>query len=446
MYANRTYHAQDGSPRFFMNAALTHRSTIHPPPLSYFVTPAHTYTCMQRFLNELRADIEKLESEKLRRSLHALSTSSPVISDEGRPLIQFAGNDYLGLSGHPRMKQAVMDAVNELGVGSGASRLVTGTLTVHEAAEMQFAAFKHVEACLILSSGYLSNLAALTSLAERGDLICIDKLSHASLIDASRATGATVRVYPHLHTSKLERLLLRHCEQHARPDHERRSMPQRLPRRFIVTDSVFSMDGDTADLKRLCDLAERYDAILVVDEAHATGVLGATGAGLCELEEVSERVDVMISTTSKALGGIGGAICSSQTVIDTIINRSRPFIYSTAVTPGHAAAVSTAIELVTTESWRRHRLTELSRRVYDGLTALGWHLPPRRHMTPIFPLIVGSAEASLALSDHLRRHGILAIAIRPPTVPPAASRVRISLRADHEDEHIARLLDAVSSY
>ncbi len=372
-----------------------------------------------------------------------MDRTGPIIRHHHDTWVNLASNDYLGLSQHPRLKQAAVDAIQEFGLGAAASRLISGTLTLHAQAERRFARFKHAQAALLIPTGYMANLAVLTGLAQRGDLICLDKLCHASLIDAARLSGATVRTFPHGQTRKLTRLLERHADT-ARP-----SPRGHAPTRLIVTESVFSMDGDTADLPELCELAQRFDALLIVDEAHATGVLGPTAAGLCELQHVSDKVGVTVSTASKALGAIGGIITASHEVIDTLVNHARPFIYTTAVTPSQTAAIIAALDVVRDEPWRRQRLAALSRQLHEMLIEIHWHhrLPPGRLAGgPIFSLQLGSPHDALALSEHLRAHGLYVPAIRPPTVPPGSSRVRISLRADLDDHHLPQLIEALRTY
>ncbi len=402
-------------------------------------------------LQELTRELARLEPEGLLRHLHLVSSAGPVVTTgDGKQLLNFTSNSYLGLNEHPGMKSAVVAATNELGTGSGASLLISGRLPIHAQAERVFAEFKHAQAALLLPSGYAANLAALTALAGPGDLICLDKFCHASLIDAARASGAEVRTFPHLTTDKLERLLARHASvnacglagDHTPPDHSARP-----PRRFIVTDSVFSMDGDTADLPALCNLAEQYDAVMVADEAHATGLLGETGSGLCEAQGVTGRVHVTVSTASKALGGLGGIITAAQPIIDTIVNRARPLIYSTAIPPAQAAAMQQAVKLIGDEPWRRQRVRELTLRLRSGLKLQGWNLIPQgEFIVPIVPLVVGEARVAVALAEHFYVNGILAAPIRPPTVAPGSSRVRLSLRADMKDEHIDQVIEAASGF
>lgn len=359
-------------------------------------------------------------------------------------MVNLAGNDYLALADHPHLKEAATTAIEKYGAGSGASRLVTGHLPLHEQVEKRCARFKHAEAALLTPTGFMANLAVLTTLAGEGDLICMDKLNHASLIDAARASGAAVRVFGHRNYDKLDRLLARFAAHGG----ELQEDASRAPRAFIVTDSVFSMDGDVADLPVICDLADRRNAIVVVDEAHATGVLGETGSGLCERQGVSERVDVVISTASKALGGLGGIVTARQVVIDTLVNHARSFIYTTAAAPAQVAALDAALDIVRDEPARRQHVLNLAARLRAALAAAV--LPTAKSgddvATPIIPIIVGAPEAALALGAHLGEHGYHAPAIRPPTVPPGAARVRICLRADLDVEDVDNLARLVNDW
>ena len=469
---------------------------------------------------QLTADLARRRDDRLLRRLRTLPHPGRHVTVDGRRLLNLAGNDYLGLAEHPALKRAAIDAIERYGVGSGASRLVAGHLAPHAVCEAAFAAFKHADAALLFCTGYTANLAVLTALAGPGDLILQDKLNHASLLDAARFSGATVRTYPHRNLDKLERLLNSPRATHAsnitpnspratdardsaapphsprathargsaatshspratharesaatphspRATHAResaatlaprsgpamRETPRREPRRFIVTDSIFSMDGTAADLPALCDLADRHDATLIVDEAHATGVLGASGAGLIEHQGVTGRVPVVISTASKALGSLGGLVTASRPVIDTLVNHARAFVYSTSPPPAQAAAITAALAVVRDEPWRRQRLAHLSQRLRESLTAAGWpHLVGRASRpssedipTPILPLHTATPDAALALARRLEQRGVLAVAIRPPTVPPGTARVRLSLRADLTDLDLDHLLTAVGS-
>lgn len=379
-----------------------------------------------RFIEQLRADLARREQLHLARRLDPVDRCGRIVHRDGRPLLNFAGNDYLALASHPHLAETVADTARRLGTGAGASRLVSGHLEIHREVESRFAAFKHAEAALLLPTGFLANLAVLTALAGPEDLACIDKLTHASLIDAARYSGATVRVYPHRNLDKLRRLLDRSGE---------------ARRRFIVTDSVFSMDGDVADLPALCELRDAFDAVLIVDEAHGTGILGLRGSGLVEEQGVAGRIDITISTASKALGSIGGIVTSSQPVIDTLVNHARSFLYTTAVPPTQAAAIGAALDIVDREPIRRQSLLEVSVALRQLLRERGWAVP--EDPTPIVPMVVGESERVLAMSSRLREQGFFVPAIRPPTVAPGTARLRISLRCDTRIEDAARLADAI---
>lgn len=415
---------------------------------------AHNAVMDAHLSDDLHAQLRLLEQQGQGRQLRVLPEAGPYVHVHGRRCVNLASNDYLGLSQHPALKDAAIEATRRYGTGAGASRLVSGHLAIHEQVEQRFAAFKHAQAALLFPTGYMANLAVLTSLAQRGDLICLDKLDHASLIDAARLSGATVRTFPHLQPAKLERLLQQHLQQTtgsgtASPDQPSQG---RQPRRLILTDSVFSMDGDVADLPALCELAERYQAMLIVDEAHGTGVLGETGAGLCEAQGVADRVDVVVSTASKALGGLGGIVTGRRVIIDTLINTARPFIYTTAMPPAQAATIGAALDIIRDEPWRRERLLTMAGQLRERLVEHGWRIPGScdgradgsRQVTPILPLLVGEAQEALALAGHLLEAGFLTAAIRPPTVPPGTARLRLSLRADIEPGDLDGLFAALS--
>ncbi len=382
------------------------------------------------------AQLERLSDLNLRRGLRLAQPDGPCIEVGGRRLLNLSGNDYLGLSRHPRLIAAAVEAAERFGVGAGASRLVSGTSPLHDEVERRFAVFKHAEACLLLPTGYTANLAVLTTLAGPGDQVVLDKLLHASLIDAARASGAEVRTYPHLNLARAEQLLTR----------------QTTGRRLLITDSVFSMDGDCADLPAMCDLADRTGAVLIIDEAHGTGVLGDDGSGLAAAQGVAERVytcgagGVVVSTASKALGSLGGLITANRPVIDLLINKARALIYSTAVPPAQAAAIGAALDAICDDPDRRIRLTELSSRTRSRLRDQGWPIggDDDSPATPIIPLAVGGSADALALAGRLNEQGIYAPAIRPPTVAPGSARVRLSLRADLSDDELDRVVSAVA--
>lgn len=380
--------------------------------------------------------LANLEVQGLRRSFRILeSGQGTYINVAGRMLMNLASNDYLGLAAHPCIVQAVKEAVDRWGWGAGASRLVSGTMTIHADLESRLATFKGAEAALVCPTGYQANLAAIRGLAGRGDVIFLDKLNHASIIDASLARGPArleapvVRVFPHRDYRRLERLL---------------DKAKGTRRRIIVTDSIFSMDGDFADLSMLVELKSRYDALLIVDEAHATGVWGEHGRGLAEAMDVTEKIDVAVGTLSKALGGLGGFIAASREIIDWLVNTARPFIYTTALPPAACAAAMAALDLVEREPGRRLGLIRMAAWFREQVAG-GLGLDIAGSCSQIIPIIVGPVDRTVELSRALEEAGFLVPAIRPPTVPKGKSRLRISLCADHQQTDLARLLDVLGT-
>lgn len=371
--------------------------------------------------------LDQLQQRDLRRQLVRVdSPQGPLIERDGRRLSCFASNNYLGLANHPRVVEAVRLAVSQWGWGAGASRLISGHMLPHEQLEKQLARFKRTEATLLCPTGYQANLAAVRALVQRQDVIFMDKLCHASLIDAARGSEAVVRVFGHRDYDRLESLLARKAD---------------APRRLILTDSVFSMDGDVADLRTLVALKKKYDAMLLIDEAHATGVLGPGGRGLAEEMGVEEDIDVTVGTLSKALGGIGGFIAGSRSLIDWIVNAARPFIYTTALPPAVCAAAGAALEIIDQEPQRREKLRFLAGYLTNELNKYGYDTCGTS--TPIIPVIVGDNSTVLELADALLEEGLYVPAVRPPTVPRGKARLRISLCAEHEQADLDRLIDAL---
>ncbi len=357
-----------------------------------------------------------LEADSLRRSLEPLET--PVgarVRIEGRELLNFSSNDYLGLAANELVRQAAQAALALHGVGAGASRLVVGDTPAHQSLERALAKFEGTERALLFNSGYAANVGALTSLFGVGDVVFSDELNHASLIDGCRLSRAKVVVYPHRDVEALEALV--------------RATPGR--RRAIVTDTVFSMDGDRAPVRGLRELADRHELALLVDEAHATGVLGPGGRGLCALEGVTP--DVHVGTLSKAIGAFGGFVCGSQALCELLLNRARPLIFSTALPAAICAAAERALELISDGGLQ----VRLAGHVAAFATALG-----ARPDSAIFPVVVGAATRALELSASLRERGFLVKAIRPPTV--ATSRLRIALSAAHSRDEVMALASCLS--
>lgn len=373
----------------------------------------------------------ELSAKGLRRTLRTIeSTQDAYVTMNGRRLCCMCSNNYLGLANHPEVIAAVKSAVERWGWGAGASRLVSGHMGPHAELEARLAAFKNTPAALVCSTGYQANLAAIRGLAGPDDILLLDKLNHASIIDAARGSGAVLRVFPHRDYAKLERLLDRSAG---------------YRRRIIITDSIFSMDGDFADLPRLADLKRRYDALLIVDEAHATGIFGRQGRGVAELMQVEEAIDVTVGTLSKALGGIGGFIAASTEIIDLLVNVAGPFIYTTALLPSACAAALAALDLIEREPQRREKLLSLANRLRAELgDRLGFDLGGST--SQIVPIIVGEAEAAVQLSRRLEEGGFLIPAIRPPTVPRGRSRLRISLSAGHDPADVDRLVALLETF
>lgn len=349
----------------------------------------------------------------------------PRLLLDGRSLINLGSNNYLGLAEHPHVARAAAEAVARAGVGAGASRLLTGHGAVHEALEAALARLKSAEGALVFSSGYLANVGTIPALVGRGDLILADRDIHASLVDGCRVSGATLRIYRRDRLDRLSAALAR----------------RRSGLALIVTEGVFSMEGDLAPLPDLADLAERHGALLMVDEAHATGVFGATGSGSVEHWGLQDRVPIQMGTLSKALGALGGFVAGSQLLIEYLIHRARTFIYTTAVPAGIAAAALEAIRLLDAEPERRRRLWANCALWRDGVTALGFDT--FRSASPIVPLRVGSAELALRLSAELATEGVYAPAIRPPTVPAGSARLRTSVLATHSTDDLSFALSAL---
>ncbi len=376
-------------------------------------------------------ELEARRRQGLYRRRRALSSGQGAeVRWRQRDLVNFSSNDYLAYAGDPRLCRAAARAALRYGVGAGASPLVSGHLPPLRALERDLAAWEGTESALVFSSGFVTNLAVVSTLASPGDVVFSDALNHASLIDGCRLSRARVVVYRHNDVAHLAELLA--------------AEGAGARRRLIVSDTVFSMDGDLADLPGLYDLARRHDALLVIDEAHATGVLGETGRGLTDRLPSEARHDdrlVKVGTLSKALGAQGGFVCGPATLIDYLVNHARPYIFSTALAPPLAAAARRAIFLVGQEPQRRQHLLALAERLRTRLREQGFDTGPS--CCHIIPVLVGDARAALELSGRLEEKGLLVPAIRPPSVPQGASRLRISLCAAHTEDDVARLVEAL---
>lgn len=380
------------------------------------------------WLDDTLADLKR---RGLWRELRTMaSPPGPEMTVNGRRVLQFAGNDYLGLAADGRLATAAADAARRWGTGSAASRLVAGTSKPVAQLERRLAELKGTEAALVLPTGYMANLAVVSSLVGPGDAVFADRLCHASILDAVTLSRARLVTFRHNDAASLVEKLRRR---------RRRAFRHRL----IVTESVFSMDGDLAPLADLGAVAREHDAMFIVDEAHATGVFGATGAGLAEAQGLgAEGITATVGTLSKALGGLGGFVAASRGVIDLIVNRGRPFIFTTGIPPAQAAVALAALDVVRDEPERRTRLLGSARELRDRLAAMGLKIGASE--SQIIPIIVGQAQQAVAASRALWDRGIFVPAIRPPSVRRGMSRLRISLSCAHTPEHVERLVEALA--
>lgn len=376
----------------------------------------------------IAAFVAKQKQHSLYRYRRTLETpQGPEVIVNGRALINFSSNDYLGLANHPKIIAAFKQAADDYGVGSGASHLVVGHSRLHHELEERLADFVGCERVLLFSSGYMANLGTLNALTERGDVILQDKLNHASLLDAGLLAEAAMKRYRHGDMKALASRLTAVAE---------------TAQAFTVTDAVFSMDGDLAPLPQMVQLCEQYQSLLMIDDAHGFGVLGEQGKGaLQHFGLTSSDVPVYMATLGKALGVCGAFVAGSEDLIDYLIQRARNYIYTTALPPAAAGATLMALQVLEQESWRRRHLQELIR-------AFRQQMAPCRHLllnsqTAIQPVLVGEAEKALALSDYLQQQGFLVSAIRPPTVPKGTARLRITLTAAHSQQQVSQLVAAL---
>ncbi len=373
------------------------------------------------------ADLQRFAQEHLLRKISVLdSPAGPFMALDGRKTLQFASNNYLGLANHPEVKHAAQKAIEKFGVGTGASRLISGTSSPHHDLELALAHFTRSEAALTFSSGYATNLGVIPQLTKPGGLILADRLCHASLIDACRLSRATLRIFRHNDLEQIQALLTKR--------------PPKQPT-LLITEGVFSMDGDLAPLTELARLAEEFEALLLVDDAHGTGVMGPTGRGSIEQWGVESANVLHMGTLSKALGTSGGFMTGTKNFIAYLINTSRSFMYSTAPPPAMAAAAQAAIHLIQQEPERRTRLWKNREKMHRGLTDMGYQLT--KTQSPILPILLKDTELAMKMSQLLREKGIYIPAIRPPTVPKGTSRLRITVTAEHSLEQIDTALVAI---
>lgn len=379
---------------------------------------------------DLKADLERRKREGLyRRPVIADSPQGAVMRIDGREVLSFCSNDYLGLANHPQVRAAFIDAVERFGVGSGAAHLVNGHSRLHDECECMLAEFTGRDRALLFSTGYMANLAIASALLGRHDFIYQDRLNHASLIDSARLSGARLRRYRHNDLIQLEQML-----------QERDGNQQRC---MVMSDGVFSMDGDRADIVGLARICSTHQCELMIDDAHGFGVLGANGAGLCEEQGLDQQqVPVLMATLGKAVGVSGAFVAGNDDLIETLIQQGRSYIFTTASPPAIAAAVMQALRIIRTEAWRREKLYELIHYFRQRASGLDCELMPST--SAIQPIVIGDNQRAVDLGHALLERGIHVTPIRPPTVPEHTARLRITLSAGHEKVHIDRLIDCLS--
>lgn len=373
--------------------------------------------------------LETLKEKDLYRELRTLdSAQDSWVTLEGRKVLNLCSNNYLGLASHPSVKEAAARAIQEWGCSSGASRLICGTQPFHQTLERRLAAFKGADAALLYSSGYLANLGIVSALVGRQDNVFSDELNHASIIDGCRLSGARVMVFPHNDMDALEGEI------------RRASAAGRERRRLIVVDAVFSMDGDVAPLPELVHLAEKYECMLMVDEAHATGVLGPGGRGAVSLFGLERRIPIVMSTLSKALGSLGGFVTGSRELVEYLINTSRSFIFDTSLPPSVVISALAALDLLEGDPSLPVKVLDNASYLREGLQNLGYNT--LNSETQIIPIVVGDVARTLEMARILLREGVLAVPVRPPTVSEGTCRIRISLMATHTRQDLDLALSA----
>ena len=379
-------------------------------------------------MNYISDELNAIKKSGLYRELNIVEGAQGAhLEIKGKTYLSFCSNNYLGLANNPLVIKAVEDAVAKYGWGAGASRLVSGNMRMHEVLEGEISRFKEKEASIVFPTGYMANIGTISSLVSKGDLIICDKLNHASIIDGCRLSGADFRVYPHCDTEKLENILKK---------------TSKYPCKLIVTDTVFSMDGDLAPLPDIVRIAHKYKAMVMVDEAHGTGVFGKKGRGVVEHFKLSKKVDIVMGTLSKAVGSLGGYVSGDTDLINYLRNKARPFMYTTALPPAVCAASIAGIKLIRKDPSLRESLWRNVRFLKEKLESLSLKVIPSE--SPIIPILIGDAKKAVAVSKFLYKKGILIPAIRPPTVPAKSSRLRMTVMSTHTKKDLERLLEVLS--
>ena len=377
-------------------------------------------------LEYLAQELDAMRSQGIYRRLRILEDEQKAHTNfDHRSVVNLSSNNYLGLTTHPRLRQRALEAIEQFGVGSGSVRTIAGTMAIHMELERRLAEFKKTEAVVVFQSGFTANAGTVSSVLSKEDVIISDELNHASIIDGSRLSRATIKVFPHKDADAVRRIL--------------RDLPSG-PRKLLITDGVFSMDGDLGPLPDLCALAEEYGCIMMVDDAHASGVFGANGRGTIDHFDVHGRVDIQVGTLSKAIGALGGYVAGSRSLIDFLYHRARPFLFSTSHPPSVAATCLAAIDVLLEEPAIIERLWENTRFFKAGLVALGFNTGISE--SPITPVIVGDGALAMKLSDTLFEQGVFAQGIAFPTVARDKARVRTIVTATHTRDDLQFALDA----
>ena len=384
-------------------------------------------------LSYLTDQLDELKAKGTHFKLRVLEDEqAPVCTFDGRKVINIASNNYLGLTSHPKLREAALDAIRKFGVGSGAVRTVAGTMKIHIELEEKIARFKNVEACVVFQSGFAANAGTVSAVLGKDDFIVSDALNHASIIDGARLSKAKILVFRHKDIAHAEEQLA--------------SVKNESGKKLLITDGVFSMDGDIGPLPALCDLAEKYGAIMMVDDAHASGVLGRNGRGTIDHFKMHGRVDIQVGTLSKAIGALGGYVCGTRDLIDFLYHRARPFLFSTSHPPSVAATCIAAFEVLESEPERIEKLWENTRFWKKELGALGFDIGGRStpaSETPITPIIIGDGKLTMDFSRELFKEGVFATGIAFPTVPEGKARIRTIMSATHTKEELERALEVL---
>jgi len=379
-------------------------------------------------MKHISDELKQIKRAGLYRELNSVEGSQGThLEIKGKTYLSFCSNNYLGLANNPLVIKAVKDAVGRYGWGAGASRLVSGNMRLHEVLEGEISRLKGKEASIVFPTGYMANIGTISSLVSKGDLVICDKLNHASIIDGCRLSGAGFRVYPHCDMKKLENILKK---------------ATKYSRKLIVTDTVFSMDGDIAPLPDIVRIAHKYNAMVMADEAHGTGVFGKRGGGVVEHFNLSKKIDIVMGTLSKAVGSLGGYVSGDADLINFLRNKARPFMYTTALPPAVCAASIAGIKLIRKNPSLRKSLWNNVRYLKEKLDLLNFNLIPSD--SPIIPILIGDAKKAVDVSKLLYKKGILIPAIRPPTVPAKSSRLRMTVMSTHTRKDLERLLEVLS--